>query len=726
MLIIPPLFTTLLACHPGPTDSGDSGPGGDTVTVMRDSHGVPHIFGETVDAVQYAHGYAQAQDHLEPMLVGFLIAEGELATALEEGDELLVETGYDTLSPLEWDLISRQFRFRAAVDDRWAEINTLDPADWEVSTSEVLEAFAAGVTAYMDDHPEAVPGWWSGAVEPQTLAAWERAVLLLYQVELIATKMAGKVPEQSLHGSNGWVIGQSLTGDGSVYVQSDPHQPWGGPTVWYEVHLVGGELDVVGATLFGVPSPPFFHNTDLAVALTSNGADNADAFAIPVDPADPTRYLLDATSMPFTFETVELTDPSGRPQVLELAWSHQGPVVYPANTADFSTLDQVVVGAATMFDQVHSQTQLHAMGLARDLAEFEGAMALLQLQRWNVMVGTSAGDIFYLHNSRHPDRLESKSYNGIPSVTTTEEDWTTRDVWTYSALARLENPAEDYVQNCNNSPEWTLASGQAFDATDWPDGYMKSGVQNPRAAMLLRALSEHTEPWSFEAATALGHSAYSIQAEWFVGLLEEAYGAFGGEGTSDSATLSSAMSRLEGWDLVMSRDSEAATLYVAWQEQASPYVDMKVEPTQPLSENMANQAFELLISAWDELEQTHGTADVPWGDVNRVARGERSWGVAAAGTTVGTLKIMNTEDAGDGTRVGVSGSSYTRLVRLAPGEPPRAVSVKPRGNSEDPSSVHFDDLTALFAASESKEVPFTLEEVEADLSTVPVLELSWQ
>ena len=101
MLIIPPLFTTLLACHPGPTDSGDSGPGGDTVTVMRDSHGVPHIFGETVDAVQYAHGYAQAQDHLEPMLVGFLIAEGELSTALEEGAALLVETGsyklYDAL-----------------------------------------------------------------------------------------------------------------------------------------------------------------------------------------------------------------------------------------------------------------------------------------------------------------------------------------------------------------------------------------------------------------------------------------------------------------------------------------------------------------------------------------------------------------------------------------------------------------------------------------------------
>src|SRR5690349_18895708 len=39
------------------------------VTVYRDEYGVPHIIGQTEEATFFGYGYAQAEDHLERMML---------------------------------------------------------------------------------------------------------------------------------------------------------------------------------------------------------------------------------------------------------------------------------------------------------------------------------------------------------------------------------------------------------------------------------------------------------------------------------------------------------------------------------------------------------------------------------------------------------------------------------------------------------------------------------
>src|SRR5690606_24286997 len=72
------------------------------VTIYRDEYGVPHIVGESEPATFFGYGYAQAQDHLEGMMMQYLDAQGRRSEVL--GFEALGD-GYLHFIPYEyrWD-----------------------------------------------------------------------------------------------------------------------------------------------------------------------------------------------------------------------------------------------------------------------------------------------------------------------------------------------------------------------------------------------------------------------------------------------------------------------------------------------------------------------------------------------------------------------------------------------------------------------------------------------
>src|SRR2546425_4778413 len=94
------------------------------VSIYRDDFGVPHIVGETEEATFFGYGYAQAQDHLEPMMLQYRDAQGRRTEVL--GFEALGE-GYLRFVPYEYrwdgDYLQRLLRTRQAVDENKAKIN---------------------------------------------------------------------------------------------------------------------------------------------------------------------------------------------------------------------------------------------------------------------------------------------------------------------------------------------------------------------------------------------------------------------------------------------------------------------------------------------------------------------------------------------------------------------------------------------------------------------------
>src|SRR5439155_21259056 len=69
--------------------------------------------------------------------------------------------------------------------------------------------------------------------------------------------------------SNAWAVAPERSATGAAILASDPHLQPQMPSIWYEVHLCGDGLDVVGATMPGAPAVLIGHNQHVAWGITA-------------------------------------------------------------------------------------------------------------------------------------------------------------------------------------------------------------------------------------------------------------------------------------------------------------------------------------------------------------------------------------------------------------------------------------------------------------------------
>ena len=91
-------------------------------------------------------------------------------------------------------------------------------------------------------------------------------------------------------GSNNWVVAANRSATGWPLLAGDPHLRFQLPAVWYEVQLHGGDYDVYGASLPGLPGVFIGFNRNIAWSETNTGADVTDFYREVVNPADPGQY----------------------------------------------------------------------------------------------------------------------------------------------------------------------------------------------------------------------------------------------------------------------------------------------------------------------------------------------------------------------------------------------------------------------------------------------------
>ncbi|GAA0963838.1 penicillin acylase family protein [Actinocorallia libanotica] len=103
------------------------------VTVHRDAHGVPQVYADTPEDLFKAQGYVTAQDRFWEMDFRRHVTSGRLS-------ELFGET------TLETDKVVRTLGWRRVAEQ---ELALLEP-----ETVKLLEAYASGVNAWLDEHPD--------------------------------------------------------------------------------------------------------------------------------------------------------------------------------------------------------------------------------------------------------------------------------------------------------------------------------------------------------------------------------------------------------------------------------------------------------------------------------------------------------------------------------------------------------------------------------------------
>lgn len=241
------------------------------VEIVRDSFGVPHIFGELDEDVGYGLGFATCEDDFKTLQWGMLAGRAMAGRSLGKEGAVI-------------DFAVQLLRVRELVAERYEK-------DLSPKTRAVIEAFTAGVNRYAALHPEEVlvkkafPGTSKDVVAGYVLSF---ALLSGIQGPLQAI-VDGKQPQLSFgesgKGSNGLAINSSMTKDGAVYLDINSHQPLEGPLSWYEIHLHSNEgWNAIGGTFHG--GCTVFHgvNENLGWAHTVNNFDPIDVYQLQPDP----------------------------------------------------------------------------------------------------------------------------------------------------------------------------------------------------------------------------------------------------------------------------------------------------------------------------------------------------------------------------------------------------------------------------------------------------------
>jgi penicillin amidase len=98
-------------------------------------------------------------------------------------------------------------------------------------------------------------------------------------------------PDVPLSGSNNWAVRGHLTSSGLPMLATDPHQPFSIPNTFFHVHLSSPGWDAFGASFPGMPYFMMGYNRDLAWGLTTGFVDNYDVYIERVSGNDDLHYL---------------------------------------------------------------------------------------------------------------------------------------------------------------------------------------------------------------------------------------------------------------------------------------------------------------------------------------------------------------------------------------------------------------------------------------------------
>jgi penicillin amidase len=452
------------------------------VEILRDRYGVPHIFAQSERDAHFALGFVHAQDRLWQLEMNRRLAAGRLA-------EVFGASGLDT------DRFMRTLGVRRSAE---ANLSHLDE-----ETRRNLEAYAAGVNAFLATQPVLPPEFLILRVRPEAwspldsigwlkMMAWDlggnwRNELLRMRLSKtlplariheflppypgdaplklpdlkslyglleqppprVAGKEAGSDPDL-LHGSNSWVVSGARSSSGKPLLANDPHLGLTAPPVWYLAHLNAPGLNVIGATLPGVPGVVLGRNDRIAWGFTNTGADVQDLYLEKLDTAG--NYLAPEGPRPFLQIQEKVLVRDGQEETLGIRVSRHGPVVSDVARSALELTPRgyamALAWTALADDDLSIQAVLR-VGRARDWQGFLNELKNLHGAPQTATYADVDGNIGFIAAGRVPLRKPDNDLKGLAPA----PGWDARYDWAgylpFDALPRAFNPPGGTLVSAN-------------------------------------------------------------------------------------------------------------------------------------------------------------------------------------------------------------------------------------------------------------------------------------
>ncbi len=780
-------------------NGGSGGNGKYDVTVTRTTFGIPHIKGNDFGSMGYGYGYVSAEDNL-------CVIQEDLITDRGERAKYMGADGSYTIEPIgvTADNVTSDFFWRFAANDvaitplkthidpdfkdvtrgfvdGWnryiAEIKAGDHAgrhaacrdlDWVQPITEddmyrryFRLALIASSSVFVNEIANAAPsltGAKSAQREP-TLA------------EKIAALKSSKNPLTALaqhhgFGSNMYALGKDGTASGIPMLLGNPHFPWIGTERLYISHAtIPGKLDIMGASLYGVPAINIGFTKAFAWSHTVSTAYRFTFYQLILNPANPTEYLYNGAFVPMQASDVTIdvkqADGSIAQQTRTMYRSQYGPMLV-LKASGVPVLGWDHLHAYTLRDANAENdrliNQFAKWNEAQSLDEFKALHKSILGIPWVNTVATGPGgrayygDVSVVPNvpdseittcAAHPvhDAVQ-ELVPGLPVLDGSRPDcqWQSDGdapapgIFGPNHLPTLER--DDFVKNSNDS-YWMTNPAQPIVGYNRIIGCENCDIQlRPRLAILQMQRQLAQGKLDLPTFQQLVLSSHIFSAELARDDVVNNICALGTVlTTTGPVDVSGACGVLANWDLADNVDSVGGHIWREFWRNAlgsglpvigypagfwlTPFNAADPVNT-PRGINWLLPTVQAALGDAVNTVNASGFAlDAPFGTIQHPCCIDKSIPIFGGEDFEGAFTVVDDTNVldSDGYRVPY-GNSYIQTVTWDPdgngGYTPHAEGFITYSESTDPANPHFSDYTRAYSAKQWHRFPFTASEIEAD------------
>lgn len=454
------------------------------VEIYRDQYGIPHIIATSMEDLFFAQGYAQAQDRLWQMDMSRRGVGGKLSEILGEDyidtDQFVLTVGFYRAAEKNYSLMS-------------------------ASTKALLDAYSAGVNAYIDDNSERLsPEFTLLGYNPEPWVPLDSLAIGVYMSWYLGGNMQGELfysalieevgmelatetfpdypaygpiiaptpaeeksqPDENTTaalialsriaelngrtryvpglGSNNWVISGDLAPGKGAILANDMHLAMGLPSIWHSAHLIlEDQFNISGVVFPGIPGVIVGFNDYIAWGVTNTGPDVQDLYRLQLNPDNPHQYLyMDQWINAEVISEQLQVKGEAEPREFEVLITRFGPVI--SSVVDLET--PLSLRWAALDGTSEFEAFLGFMH-AKNWDDFTTALENFMSPTQNFVYADREGNIGYRANGLIPIR---RSGNGLlPADGTTDQyEWTGYIPW--DELPTLYNPEGGIIVTANH------------------------------------------------------------------------------------------------------------------------------------------------------------------------------------------------------------------------------------------------------------------------------------
>lgn len=540
----------------------------ESVEVVRDEDGVPHVRAQNEDDLYIAQGYVQAQDRLFQMDLSRRQASGRLSEVvggaalnndkyfLTLGLRRAAEASYDGYSDKAKNVLAK---FAEGVNlyieelretGKWPiEFKLLGytPEDWTPTDSLTIGKYMA----------YDLGGHWENQAfryyllqnfpEDKALDLFpsypEDAPYIIGADELnIEASFASAVIPHEFNGSNNWVVSGEKTESGKPILADDPHLSLSTPSIWYQMHLEAPTVNVSGVIFAGIPGIILGHNEKVAWGVTNTGPDVQDLYIEKRNPENEYEFLYNDTWEEASVIPYQIKVKDEKAVDYEIVVTRHGPVI-----SEFAAEGGKDTVLSLQWTALQPSTELEAilnMNKAKNWDEFEQALEGFHTPTQNFVVVSTEGTIAYKANGKIPIRKKGDGLLPVPG-------WTDEYGWEgyipYDELPRVVNPKEGFISTANNK---VISDNYPYHIShDWAQPFRQMRIQEVLAG---------TDDITVEDMKALQMDKMNLQAREFVPIFMAQL-----QNSKDSS-IQEALSILGDWDYLDDTKEAAPLIFNLW------------------------------------------------------------------------------------------------------------------------------------------------------------------